>query len=419
MALQLFEHNEKAYKCTKMFDVISYAMVLLPSFIVYYVMIPNTSFMIIVWGVIFVMLAAILSAGISYIISLLFVKITSKFKNFNIIQSILTLLMLSGYLILQYSIPGYLTEFSGNPVEYINTMPLIKYLLSWILHNNLIVFIIICLIAVCIYSISFSLRYHYFGKDFKTYQSKDDSLTYQSLSVWKALLRKELKFYFNTTNYFVNTIMGCFFLVGISVAYRIIGKEQVLIFMNALPKEFNVSPEIIIVILSCLLLTTTVTSSVSISLEGKHFWILKAHPVKVKDVFISKMLVNIIISTIAALISSIFFGEISKPITYLIYFLIPTVVGINNSIIGLIINLIFPKLDFESVEQVVKRGLSHILSMGLSFILALIPVIVYFVFGKNWTLIIYALVAIIIYVIIMLIAYVILMTKGVKMYNKL
>ncbi len=402
-----------------LFDVVSYAMVLLPSFIVYYVMVPNTSFTIVIWGIVFVMLAAILSAGISYIISLLFIKLASKFKNINIVQSILTLMMLAGYMILQYSIPGYLTDFTGDPSEYINGIPIMKYLLSWILHNNMMVFLVILGITLTIYLISFRLRFYYFGKDFKTYQSKDSNLKYQALPVWKALLKKELKFYFNNTTYFINTIIGCFFVVGISVAYRIIGKDQVLVFVNALPKELQVTPDSLILILTSMLLTTTVTTSVSISLEGNNFWILKAHPVKVKDVFISKMLVNIILSTVASLISSILFGDINHPITYLAYFLIPTIVGINTSIIGLIINLMFPKFDFESVEQVVKRGLSHPLAMGLSFIVSLVPVLIYFVFGKGWSFNVFFLVTLGIDLIIMVLSYIILMTKGIKMYNKL
>ncbi len=402
-----------------LFDVLSYAMVLLPSFIVYYVMVPNASIMVVIWGIIFVLLSAILSAGLSYMISLVFVKLASKLKNINIIQSILTLIMLSGYMILQYSIPGYLTEFTGDPIEYINNIFIMKYLLSWILNNNLVVFLIVLGISIIIYLISFKLRFYYFGKDFKTYQNKDKKLNYQSLPVWQALLRKELKFYFTNTTYFINTIIGCFFVVGISIAYRIIGSEQVLVFMSALPKELQITPDILILILTSMLLTTTVTTSVSISLEGNSFWILKAHPIKVKDVFISKMLVNIILTTITSLISSILFGDINQPLTYLAYFVIPTMVGINTSIIGLIVNLMFPKMVFESTEEVVKRSISHPLAMASAFIVSLIPAIVYFVLGKGWSFNIFFLINSGIDLIIMVISYIILMTKGVKMFNSL
>ena len=361
-----------------LFDVLSYAMVLLPSFIVYYIMVTSATFMVVVWGIVFVMLAGIVSAGISYIISLLFVKLAGKFKNFNVIQSVLTLLMLAGYMVLQYSIPGYLTEFTGDPSEYINGVFLVNKLLSWVLHNNLLVFIVILIAAIIIYVISFGLRFYYFGKTFGSYQSKDKTLKYQALPVWKALLKKEFKFYFGNTTYFINTIIGCFFVIGVSVAYRIIGADQVLVFISALPKELQLSPDILIAILSSMLLTTTVTTSVSLSLEGKNFWILKANPVSVKDVFISKILLNVILTTTASFISSILFGNLSNPVTYLVYFVIPAIVGINTSIIGLIINLLFPKFDFESTEEIVKRGLSHPIAMGISFVVSLIPGFLYF-----------------------------------------
>ena len=129
-----------------------------------------------------------------------------------------------------------------------------------------------------------------------------------------------IKFYFGNTTYFINTIIGCFFVIGVSVAYRIIGADQVLVFISALPKELQLSPDILIVILLSMLLTTTVTTSVSLSLEGKNFWILKANPVSVKDVFISKILLNVILTTTASFISSILFGNLSNPVTYLVYF---------------------------------------------------------------------------------------------------
>lgn len=401
------------------FDVISYGMVLLPSFICYYILVPNTNFLIVIWGVVFVLLAALLSSGISYIISLLFVKLASKLKNFNIIQSIITLLMLAGYIILQYSIPGYLSEFTGDPTEYINSIGIMKFLLSWILHNNLRVLLIITLICLIVYGISFGLRVYYFGKNFKEYQNKNQIRRYQVAPVWMSLFKKEIKAYFGDTAYFINTIIGCFFVIGISIAYRIIDSEQVLVFIHALPKELHVSPDILIVILSSMLLSTTVTSSVALSLEGNSFWILKAHPIKERDIFLSKILVNVLLVSITAFISAFLFAEYSKPLTLVVYFLIPLLSGINNSIIGILVNLIYPKFDFESSEQVVKRSLSHPLAMFVSFIISIIPGIIYFVYGKTWTLGIYFLVALGINGLIMILLISILMTKGVKIFRKL
>ncbi|MBQ8292288.1 MAG: hypothetical protein IJX78_00620 [Bacilli bacterium] len=403
-----------------LFDVASFGMVLLPSFIVYYVLIPTATFMVLVWGIIFVLLSALISNALSYFIGLIFINLASKFKNISIIQSVLTLICLAGYLILQYSIPGYLSDFEGDPILYINNIGIMKVLLSWILHNNLINFLVILALCIIPYLLTIIIRINLFGKTFNVYQNHDKSLKYHSSSVWYALFKKELKFYFGNSTYFINTIIGCFFVIGISVAYRIVGKEQVLAFVNVLPEELRLSPDILIVILQSMLLTTTVTTSVAISLEGKNLWILKVHPIRERDVFISKILVNITLSVVACLISGIMFMDFNKPFTGVAYFIIPALGSINSSIIGLLINLVFPKLEFDSVEQVVKRSISVPLSMAGAFIASLIPAVIYFCFGRNtWNLGIYTIVSIGVYLIIFFILTLILRTKGVKLYRKL
>lgn len=403
-----------------LFDIASYAMVLLPSFIVYYIIVPNTSFMVVVWGVVFVLLAAIFSSAVSYMISLAFLKLASKFKNISLIQSLLTLICLAGYMVIQYSIPGYLTDFNGDPHEYLNSFWLLKILLSWILHNNILSFLGVLISCIMVYSVSLLLRSYYFGKGFKEYQNKNKKLKYQPSKIWLTLFKKELKFYFGNSVYFINTIIGVFFVIGISIAYRIIGRDQVLAFMSVLPSEIQISPDILIVILSCMLLTTTITTSVSISLEGKRLWILKTHPLKIKDVFISKILVNVLVSMVACFISSWFFADYEKPLTLLVYFVVPLLCSINTSIIGLIINLVFPKLEFDSVEAVVKRSMSHPLSMFGAFVLSLVPALVYLMVGKTtWNLGIFSLASIGIYGVIFVILTIILFTKGAKMFKQL
>lgn len=403
-----------------LFDVASYAMVLLPSFVVYYILVPNVSFMVVVWGLVFICLAALLSNAISYIVSLGFLKLASKFKNISLIQSILTLTCVALYMVVQYSIPGYLEEFTGDPQDYLQNIWFIDILLSWILHNNVLNFLAIFGITLIVYLFSLMLRSHFFNKSFKTYQNKNRELKYSSSKIWITLFKKELHFYFGNSTYFINTIFGVLFIMGISIAYRIIGSEQVLVFMNVLPAEMQIPLEILLITLICMLLSTVVTTSVSISLEGKNLWILKAHPFKTADIFIGKILVNVLVSLVGCLIASIFLGEFNNPLTYIIYFIIPLLCSINNSVIGLLINLLFPKLEFDSVEAVVKRSMSYPLSMFAAFVLSVMPTLLYFVVGKNtWNIGIFSLVSIGIYLFVLIVSTLVLMTKGQKIFKKL
>lgn len=403
-----------------LFDVISFLSIILPSFIVYFVLVPNTSIMVVVWGIVFVMLGAIISNAISYIISLFFLRLSSKFKNFGMIQSLLTLLLLVGFMVIQYSIPGYLNDFTGSPSEYLNSSLVMKILINWILNNNLLYFGVICLIAFSIYAISLCLRVYYYGKGFKTYQTKEKNLVYEQNSILKSLYLKETKHYFHSPMYFINTIIGCFFVVGISVAYRIIGKEQVLIFLQALPEAMRIDENILIVIISSLLLSTTVTTCVSLSLEGKNIWFLKAHPIKIKDVFLSKILLNVTLCVVAAFFSALLFTDFTNPLTFIPYFIIPALNSIVISILGLIVNLYFPKLNWTSEEEVVKRGMSVLIGMACSFLVSLVLPILYFSIGKNtWDLGTFSIVGIILNVVLIGILSLILKVIGPKKFINL
>ena len=397
-----------------LFDIVSFIIVILPSFIVYYVMVPNTSIMIIVWGILFVMLGAIISNGLSYIIGLLFLKLSVKFKNFGLIQSIFTLLLAAGFLIIQYSIPGYLSDFTQDPIEYINNLGFMKILINWILDNNLVYFTIILVVCLFVYIVSLVLRVYFFGKSFKSYQTKEKELLYDGSSILKRLYLKEIKYYFHTPIYFVNTIIGCLFVVGSGVAYRIIGKEQVLAFMNALPSSLQISENILIVILLSVLLSITTTTSSSISLEGKNLWILKSNPIKISDIFLSKILLNLTLSFPASFISAILFTDFLNPVTFIPFFLIPFLNSIVTSALGLLINLYYPKLDWNNEEEVVKKSMSVGLSMGLCLLTSLILPVVYFIVGKTWSFGIFSIFGVLLEVVLIIIVLIILKNKGTK-----
>ncbi len=402
-----------------LFDVVSYAMVLMPSFVVYYILVDKASILVIVWGTIFVLLVALFSSSISYLISLLVSKYLTRFKFFGLIQSLITLLFLGGYLILQYSLPSILENIDGEISDYINQIGLIKLLINWILHNDWLSMLLIIGVCISAFVLALVMRIAHFGKQFKGYQTNVKTLKFKKQKKIISLYLKEIKYYLSTSIYFINTIVGCFFIVGMSVAYRIIGEEQVFTFINALPPILRMEPQILIVIISSCLISTTITTSVSISLEGNNIWILKAHPVNVKDIFNAKILVNVTVCSVACLISSLLFTNYQQPLTFIPYFVIPLLVSLNTGTFGLIINLFFPKLEFDSVEAVCKRSLAVPIAMFGSFLLALIPTFGYFLFGKNWNFSIFCLVNLGVLIMLFVGLYSFLLTKGSKLFKKL
>ena len=112
------------------------------------------------------------------------------------------------------------------------------------------------------------------------------------------------------------------------------------IFLDSISAIFS-NTSVAFSLLISVILSVSPTTSSAISLEGKELWILKAHPIGYKDVFISKLLVNITIEGLPILLVGILLAT-RLGFTYLPFIiLIPFLVVILTSITGLYINLLF------------------------------------------------------------------------------
>ena len=97
--------------------------------------------------------------------------------------------------------------------------------------------------------------------------------------------------------------------------------------------------------------------------------------------------------------------------------LIPFLVVILTAITGLYINLLYPKLNWESEQEVVKQGISVLVTMSVNFILVLIPMVLYFILSLNE---IFKLIIVVIsYILLIILCAILLFKHGRKLYEKL
>ena len=292
-------------------------------------------------------------------------------------------------------------------------------------------------VAICSGSlIIFLLFFYYTSKNYlfvnsnqksnlnkqKKYEYKD-SISRGKSSVKLALLRKEIYGYFSVPIYVVNTIIGpilslvfTYFLISQSKAeYLKIGEKYI-------EMQMILPPLVILLMVFSISLSSTTSSS--ISLEGKRLWILKTLPVKEKDVFNAKVLVNllitipfIIINNIIFLLMKDFYLNVFQVVSS---FILPILIVLIISKVGLYINILLPKLEYEQPAQVVKQSLSVLVTMLVATLLVLIilgSALITYVLTKNMTITYIAtyVVCLLMYIIISLI----LQTSGKKNYNKI
>lgn len=116
------------------------------------------------------------------------------------------------------------------------------------------------------------------------------------------------------------------------------------------------------------------TTSTSISMEGKNWWIVKSLPLSVKNILDAKILMNLLLMLPFYLLSELLLVFALKPDVweFLWLVLIPAAMILFSCVYGITINLHFPVLEWESEVSVVKQSASAVLGGMGGFVLAIL-----------------------------------------------
>ena len=120
-------------------------------------------------------------------------------------------------------------------------------------------------------------------------------------------------------------------------------------------------------------------SAPAISVEAKTIWILQTIPVKTKDVLMSKVFLHCVVTAPFALIGSVIGAVVIKPgaLHMFILFALPLVVTLFCGLLGIVLNLQFPKFNWTNEVQAVKQGASPLLAMLASLAVIMAPTLLY------------------------------------------
>ncbi|MEG0711098.1 MAG: hypothetical protein RR448_02500 [Niameybacter sp.] len=173
------------------------------------------------------------------------------------------------------------------------------------------------------------------------------------------LYQKEIRRYISSTLYVMNTAIGGVMLLVAAVGLCVVDISQ-LESMLGIP---NVDIYL---------------GQFAISLEGKNLWILKSLPIKIEEIFISKILVQLTVTLPAVLMSGIIIIVVFQLnlIQSVLIFVLPSAYSILMGIMGLIINIKYPRLDWTSEVQVIKQGAATMIAMVIGLLSLVIPSII-------------------------------------------
>lgn len=335
-----------------------------------------------------ILFAPLLPLTISSILGALIKGISSRMKRKNLVEILLTVALVAILMIGGASMGSEvenldmeaLKELVGTLTSTLGSIfpPALWY--HQTLHGSIFSFLLLLGVPAFIFTLFvwvLSLRFTdictglnatYAKHNYKLKRLKAEHVLY-------SLFKKELKLYFSSSLYVTNTIIGYILAIILAGAIAVLGVETIVETMEMsmfLPLFYKVLP----FVLSIPLCMTSATAC-TISMEGKNFWQLQVLPLKAKDIYLAKLLMNLAVAAPFYAVSVLLLLVSVKPnfMDALHYFLIPLVLLVFCIVLGLVCNLRFPNFNWDNEAQVVKQGAAVLVSMLVGVIGVIVPAV--------------------------------------------
>ncbi len=322
---------------------------------------------------------------ISTLIGTVITAISSRMKRKSLVQIVLSVALIVGVLISSFSFNEFDPEKLAGIAENIGEMlvkvyPPAKWLSGGLGGLALFVSFSSVFIAICIFITS--KIFDRVMRALATVSAKHDYKMgeLESRGMLLTLYVREFKRYFSSTVYVTNTIIGPIMGTIASGTLCFVGMETI---TASIPFETDRLIPFAIAGIFCMM-TTTCTS---ISMEGKQIWAVKSLPIPIKIWLDSKILLNLSLMLPFYIISEVFLIIALRPsaIELLWLILIPGLMMLFSTVLGITVNLKIHSFDWEREEQIVKQSASAALGGFAGFFLAVILGAVVFVIPFDYT----------------------------------
>ncbi len=351
------------------FSIIIFFLVVFPSIGVYQIVSAGSSafigFRLAVMLPFMPMAPMFVGLGVGVLLNLL----TSKIKRKNLINTILYVLIFVLYFAFVFGLSRNSAEFVSSAYK---VYPLNFVFVSAICDGNILMLLAFTLGSLLLFAglvYILAENYRKINALSQNLGSKTKNKTYTDgqKSVGRSLYKRNVKRLFSSSMVAMNVIGGAFIFAILIIGFAImfLFNENVEI-LDVPIRIFNASftPRYlmngVVPLLAIPLSSGCTFTSVCISLEGKSFWILKSSPVRAKDEFKAKILVDLTFSVPISVISVVAVCIMYKLSVWALVFsvLISCFYSLANAESGLLLNLRFPSLDWETEAEAVKRGTS-------------------------------------------------------------
>ncbi len=315
----------------------------------------------------------LISVVVFSLISMIIARLTSRFRKSNLLNIIFMLVVFIGVTMLFMS---FNVSEDENPLlnqqGFIAGLGEIYLPMMWFvkaIHNHDIVSLIL---LIAINGIPFylflilvqplSTKTNQKGLSVVT-RKNNKAVKYRARTLFSTLVMKEIRKFFSVPIYAVNAGFGPLILVILGVL-SVIYKTKIMEFMiNAV--GLGIAFPLIVAVVIGFSLSMVYTSSISLSLEGKNFWIIKSLPIQPELVMNAKIAFNVLLGLPFAYfaLTMIAISFAFPFMDFLVLVFLFTAISLMVSAMDAFINLHFPKFEFMNDTEVVKQSMGSLIGV--------------------------------------------------------
>lgn len=345
--------------------------ILLPGTVIYGILVnPGIGFYILTLLAVF--LVPVLPLAASALVGAGIVAISSRMKRKNLAQTVLTLgfalVMLAGSFSISSSAEDMSVEMLASLAATVGTVigkvyPPAVWMGDSIVTGNLggmALSLGVCLAAFAAVVLLIGGNYRRICQSLFATSARHDYRMekLKGSSPLTALWKREAKRYFSSAIYVTNTILGPILGMVLCGFVGIVGLDTIAASFHLPIPLAEVLPFVVAAVFTMMTVT-----SVSISMEGKHFWIVKSLPIPTKTLLDSKILLNLSLILPFYTVGQILLTIGCKPgLSRLLWQLaIPAAVILFSVVFGVWVNLRLYRFDWDKEEVIVKQSAASML----------------------------------------------------------
>lgn len=325
-----------------------------------------------------------LSMAISSLIAWIISIIASKLRNKTLITVILFVIFFGAYMLLMSSVGMSESDSLENiDMSGMINAPVVGWGAKAMTYGSIVSFILFALSCAIPALVAYWLLNKSFVKILTTkrgiarveYKEKAE----KAEGVFKTLVKKELRRFFTSSAYIINSGMGIIMSILFTVMIAVVGPDLINELVSVEPTLVAVVPVIAYGVIA-FGSSMNMISTPSISLEDKYLWIVQTLPVNPADALLAKVMAHVVICTPGAIICSVILGIALKlsVVNTAMLILSTAAIVVFTAYFGMLLGLHFPKFDWQNENVAVKQGFAVFGSMFGGMIWAMINAAIVF-----------------------------------------